>query len=74
MTKTVVLERLGFHLARVLLLQAGNDPWNTDSWNSGLNGWKLSPEREDRQPSLKAEMGCEELRPLFLRLNDRNVD
>ncbi len=73
MTKPMMLERLGFFLARVLIFQAGNDSWKSDTWNSVQNGSLILVELEDQQ-SLKLEMRSKQDRPLFLKVNNRNVD
>lgn len=68
MTKPMILERLGFFLARVLIFQAGNESWKneswkTDTWNSVQNGSLILLEVED-QPPLKLEMRSKQDRPL----------
>lgn len=73
MTKPMILERLGFFLARVLIFQVGNESWKSDTWNSVQNGLLILVEVEDQQP-LKPEMRSEQDRPLFLKVNNRNVD
>lgn len=69
MTKTLILEQLGFYLARVLILQATND-----GWKSRQSASFVLVDLENCQQPLGIDFGTEQDIPSFLMLNNRNAD